>query len=72
MSHQLELVPRRDVKAEKGTEESGLKQTVVWKYQTMFLLSHLACAALGHGIEVKPSLLGQDMHESISWSKLKQ
>lgn len=48
MSHQLELVPRRDVKTEKGTEESGLKQTVVWKHQTSLLASHLACAALGH------------------------
>lgn len=50
MSHQLNLVPRRDVKAEKGTEECGLKQTVVWKHQTRFLPSHLICAALGHAV----------------------
>lgn len=47
-SHQIEPVPIRDVKTEKGTEESGLKQTVVWKNQTSFLPSHLPCAALGH------------------------
>lgn len=50
MSHQLGLVPRRDIKAERGTEERGLKQTVVWKHQTRFLPSHPACATLGHAM----------------------